>query len=140
MSTSHRILVVDDNEDAAETIATLLELWGHRTATAHNGPDALDMARRFGPDLAFLDIGLPGMSGYEVARRFRAEPALERTVLVALTGWGNEDDRRRSREAGFDFHLTKPAEPSAIHAALVQLLAVRSQPTTGDGDGSDPRT
>ena len=98
------------------------------------------MARRFGPDLAFLDIGLPGMSGYEVARRFRAEPALERTVLVALTGWGNEDDRRRSREAGFDFHLTKPAEPSAIHAALVQLLAVRSQPTTGDGDGSDPRT
>jgi len=140
VSTSHRILVVDDNEDAAETIATLLELWGHRTATAHNGPDALDMARRFGPDLAFLDIGLPGMSGYEVARRFRAEPALERTVLVALTGWGNEDDRRRSREAGFDFHLTKPAEPSAIHAALVQLLAVRSQPTTGDGDGSDPRT
>jgi CheY-like chemotaxis protein len=118
---SRRVLVVDDNADAADSLSELLALSGHETATARSGPDALDRAARFRPELVFLDIGLPGMSGYEVARTLRADPTCGEAVLVALTGWGSEEDRRKSAEAGFDFHLVKPVETGQIAGLLAKL-------------------
>ena len=118
--TGRRILIVDDNEEAAELLAILLGLRGHQTRIAYDGPSALAVAASFGPDVAFLDIGLPGMSGHELARRFRADPALAGTLLIALTGWGGQEDRRRTREAGFDHHLTKPADAASIEGILAQ--------------------
>jgi signal transduction histidine kinase/ActR/RegA family two-component response regulator len=119
-----RVLVVDDNEDAAETLAMLLSLSGYETRTAFDGPDALSAAKQFQPHVVFLDIGLPGMSGYEVARRLRGVAGLEAARLIALTGWGTEDDQRKSRDAGFDAHLTKPVEPSAVDEVLARFLGV----------------
>jgi PAS domain S-box-containing protein len=113
-----RILVVDDNHDAAECLSMLLEISGHSTRMAHSGPDALSAAIEFQPDIAFLDIGLPGMDGYEVARRIRQDPDLHGITLVALTGWGSDEDRRRSSEAGFDHHLTKPVETDTVESLL----------------------
>ena len=113
-----RVLVVDDNVDGAESLAMLLQLSGHETRTVHTGPDALTAASEFRPDVVFLDIGLPGMNGYEVAKRLRLEVELNETVIVALTGWGSEDDRKRAREAGFDGHLTKPVDPAAVREIL----------------------
>lgn len=119
-----RVLVVDDNVDAAEMLAMLLELEGHSTTTAHDGREALAVARAFRPEIVFLDIGLPGMSGYEVAQALRREPGLAGAMLVALTGWGSEDDKRKSREAGFDVHLTKPIEPDAIADVIAQFSSL----------------
>ena len=116
-----RVLVVDDNTDGADMLAMMLELSGHKTQIAYSGLDALETAVAFRPEVIFLDIGLPGLSGYEVARRFRATPALSPMLLVALTGWGSEEDRRRSKEAGFDIHLTKPVEPAAIDDVMARL-------------------
>jgi len=116
-----RLLVVDDNQDAASTLAMLLKLQGHEVQTAYSGPAALEMVKRSAPDVVFLDIGMPGMDGYEVARRIRQEPGLERIVLAALTGWGQQEDRRRTAEAGFDHHLVKPPELSALDAVLTGL-------------------
>jgi CheY-like chemotaxis protein len=113
-----RVLVVDDNVDAAETIARLVKIWGHDVQTAHNGPAALDAVHRFHPDLVLLDIGLPGMSGYEVARQIRAQSEFRELVLAALTGYGQDEDRRRADEAGFNFHLTKPADPKRLEALV----------------------
>jgi two-component system CheB/CheR fusion protein len=104
-----RMLIVDDNRDAAETMAMLQELRGHQTLTAHAGADAIIAAAAFLPEVVLLDIGLPGMDGFEVARRLRAMPALAGSFLVALTGCGSEEDRERAKEAGFDEHLVKPA-------------------------------
>jgi CheY-like chemotaxis protein/two-component sensor histidine kinase len=113
-----RVLVCDDNEDAAESLATLLELRGHQVRVCHDGPAALEAAPAFGPDVVVLDIGLPnGMDGYEVARRLRSDGQAS-AFLVALTGYGQEDDRRRSGEAGFDAHLTKPVEPKVLAELL----------------------
>ena len=117
-----RVLVVDDNVDGAQSLARVLQICGHDTRTAHDGPEALDAARLFQPEVVLLDIGLPGMNGYEVAKRLRADPALSGALVVALTGWGSEDDKRQSKEAGFDFHLTKPVEVSAI----ANILAIGS--------------
>jgi len=114
-----RILVVDDNVDGAESLAMMLEFDGHETATAHAGPAALQAAADFRPDVIFLDIGLPGMNGYEVAESLRGRGSA--AVLVALTGWGSEDDKRRAREAGFDFHLTKPAEAAEVGRLLTGM-------------------
>jgi len=114
-----RVLVVDDNVDAAESLAVLLRLAGQDVRVRHDGAAALDAARADRPDVIFLDIGMPGMDGYEVARRLRGDPALRGAVLVALTGWGQEEDRRRSREAGFDHHIVKPVEPDAVQSLLV---------------------
>lgn len=116
-----RVLVVDDNTDGADLLAMMLELSGHQTRIAYSGLEALETAADFRPEVIFLDIGLPGLNGYEVARRFRATPALSPMLLVALTGWGSEEDRRRSKEAGFDIHLTKPVEPAAIDDVMARL-------------------
>lgn len=116
---SRKILIVDDNRDAASSLAMLLELSGNRTESAFDGLSAIETAARFQPDVILLDIGLPGINGYEVARRMRAEPWGKKLKLVAVTGWGQAEDRERSREAGFDAHLVKPID----HAALMKLLA-----------------
>jgi len=116
-----RILVVDDNLDGAESLSMLLGLAGHATRTAHNGPDALTAAAEFKPEVVFLDIGLPGMNGYEVARKLRSAPDFASTTLIALTGWGSEDDKARARAAGFDFHLTKPVDAAQVQSLLGRL-------------------
>jgi CheY-like chemotaxis protein/two-component sensor histidine kinase len=120
-SSRHRILVVDDNRDAAETMAELLGLTGNDLRTAHDGIEAVEVAAEFRPHVVLLDIGLPRMDGYEVARKIREQPWSSGTVLVALTGWGQEEDRRRSREAGFDHHLIKPVEPEALLELLTAV-------------------
>jgi two-component system CheB/CheR fusion protein len=117
------VLVVDDNRDAAESLALLLQAVGHEVRTCHDGPSALEAAAEFGPDTVLLDIGLPGMDGYEVARRLRALPATERALLVALTGYGQEEDQRRARAAGCDHHLIKPADLEALSALLASAPA-----------------
>jgi CheY-like chemotaxis protein len=121
-----RVLVVDDNLDAAESLVALLEVLGHTTAVAHDGMQGLEAAREFVPDLVFLDIGLPGMSGYEVARAIRRTAALREVVLIALTGWGAQSDQQQSHEAGFDQHLTKPVSLEALEQALA--AAARALP------------
>jgi two-component system CheB/CheR fusion protein len=118
---SRRILVVDDNIDAAETLAVLLRMAGHEVRTAHDGPAALDAARTYQPEVVLLDIGMPAMDGYEVARRVRQVPGMEKVLLVALTGYGQEDDRRRSRDAGIDHHLVKPADMEALQAVVAGM-------------------
>jgi PAS domain S-box-containing protein len=118
--TSHRVLVVDDNVDAAESLAMFLRLSAQEVRVAYNGPDALAQAATFQPELVILDIGLPGMDGYEVAKRLRAHPVNHDALLVALTGWGQDEDRRRSRAAGFDHHLVKPVDPATLQRFLVQ--------------------
>lgn len=122
-----RILVVDDNVDAALTLAELLALEGHETHVAHDGPSAVDAARRLVPDVAILDIGLPGFDGLEVARRLRADPALRGVLLVALSGWVQPDDRARSREAGFDHHLAKPVPLRSLELVLLEGLRDRGR-------------
>jgi CheY-like chemotaxis protein len=123
-----RILVVDDNRDAAECLSMLLEISGHATQMAHTGPEAIATAMEFHPDVVFLDIGLPGMDGYEVAQRLRDDPALSASTLIAVTGWGSDEDRRRAAEAGFDFHLTKPLESSAVQTLLARAGAGSNRP------------
>jgi signal transduction histidine kinase/DNA-binding response OmpR family regulator len=113
-----RVLVVDDNHDAADALASLLEKDGHHVRRAHDGPAALAAADAFGPDAVVLDLGLPGMDGYEVARRLRSKTRANKPLLVAVSGYGMEEDRRKSRQAGFDHHLIKPAELSALRSAL----------------------
>jgi PAS domain S-box-containing protein len=113
-----KILVVDDNEDAAESLAALLSISGHETRMAHDGPDALQQAERFHPDIVFLDIGMPTLDGHETARLIRQQPWGKEMVLIALTGWGQSEDRRRSKEAGFNHHLVKPADPAMVQKLL----------------------
>jgi CheY-like chemotaxis protein len=115
---SVRVLVVDDNRDAADTLSMLLEVLGHRAQVAHDGGAALDVVLDFRPQVVFLDIGMPGMSGYEVAEAIRNDRRFDQPLLVALTGWGSEDDRERTRAAGFDLHLTKPVDLGAIEKML----------------------
>lgn len=117
-----RILVADDNADAANSLGKLLSrFYGQDVRVAHDGPSALEVAREFRPEFALLDIGMPGMDGYEVARRLREMPEAEGAVLVALTGWGQDSDRQRSAQAGFDRHLVKPVEPEALRGLLADL-------------------
>jgi CheY-like chemotaxis protein len=118
-----RILVVDDNADAAQSLATLLKLRGHEVQVALGGREALAAARAAPPELVFLDIGMPEIDGYEVARQLRAELNGDTMGLIAVTGWGTEQDRRRSKEAGFDFHLTKPVGLAAVEQVMEKLAA-----------------
>jgi CheY-like chemotaxis protein len=127
-SGSHaRILVADDNRDAAASLATLLSLDGHDIRVANDGEQALDEAERFHPDVALLDIGMPKKNGYEVARELRSSPWGHDMLLVAVTGWGQSEDKRRAREAGFDQHFTKPLDLDALTAFLAHALATRSR-------------
>jgi len=114
----HRILVVDDNRDAALSLAMMLKIMGHETETAHDGIEALEAAPSFHPDLILLDIGMPRLNGYDTARRIRQVEWGKNLMLVALTGWGQDQDRRMSQEAGFDFHLVKPVELSELEKIL----------------------
>jgi len=123
-----RVLLADDNADAVALLCDILELEGHSVEVAANGLAAVETAVRFVPDVAFLDIGMPGLNGYEVARRLRATPALAATRLVAVTGWGTQDDRARSEAAGFDDHLTKPVGLDALRAIIAACGAQTSRP------------
>jgi CheY-like chemotaxis protein len=114
MDTPRRVLVIDDNVDSAEMLAEFMTMKGHDVRMALTGPEALLVFDRFRPDVVLLDIGLPGMNGYEVAQRIRELPSGGRTLLVALTGFGQSADRDRTAQAGFDIHLVKPVEPEAI--------------------------
>jgi PAS domain S-box-containing protein len=117
-----RILVVDDNPDSARTMAMLLRRsWGQEVEVAHDGPGAIEVALTFRPELLLLDLGLPGMSGYEVARHLRQRPEFAGTLIVAMTGWGQDSDRQRSAQAGFDHHLVKPVDPEALRSLLAAL-------------------
>ncbi len=116
-----RILIVDDNADGAESLSMLLNVSGHETAIALNGPEGLVKARMIRPEVVFLDIGLPGMNGYDVAKQLRLEDCCSRAVLVAMTGWGSEEDRRRSKEAGFDYHMTKPVDLAQLDTLLSKV-------------------
>jgi len=122
-SRSLRVLVVDDNHDAADSLALLLRLSAGEVRVAHSGQEALELLGGYRPDVALLDIGMPGMSGYELAARIRRRPELQPIVLIALTGWGQDDDRRRSHEAGFDHHLVKPVAPRTLQSLLGSLRA-----------------
>jgi CheY-like chemotaxis protein len=115
-----RVLVVDDNVDSAESLSQCLNILGYRTVTAHDGLAAVRFAESFQPNVALLDIGLPHVSGYEAARRIRALPGNERLLIVALSGWGQEEDRRKSKAAGFDHHFVKPVDIDALTSLLVE--------------------
>jgi CheY-like chemotaxis protein len=115
--------VVEDNVDAAESLATILRLWGHDVRVVHDGLDAVDAARSYLPEVVLLDIGLPGLDGYQVAERLRGEKGLETTLLVAMTGYGQPEDRRRSAEAGIHHHFVKPVEPFVLRNLLAEVAA-----------------
>jgi CheY-like chemotaxis protein len=130
-----RVLIVDDNEDSAESLAILLQLSGHETHVAHDGVEATDIAQCVRPDVILLDIGLPGLNGYEVCRRIRAQPWGSAVTLVAVTGWGQQEDRQRAREAGFDTHVVKPVE----HEDLLKLLDLLPPSQTIGGEEKPDR-
>jgi CheY-like chemotaxis protein/anti-sigma regulatory factor (Ser/Thr protein kinase) len=121
LAKSQRILVVDDNRDAADSLGALLRVLGADVRIVHDGAAALDAFAEFHPSVTLLDLGMPGIDGYEVARRIRARPDARRAALIALTGWGQERDRRRTSEAGFDCHLIKPVDIDTVAAALASL-------------------
>ena len=140
---SRRLLIVDDNRDALESLATLMQMAGHRTEMAEDGERALELAARCAPDVVLLDLGLPRIDGYEVARRIRAAPWGKSLVLVALTGWGQEEDRRRTREAGFDSHMVKPLNLEALFEYLERLPPAGGKldpAVPGSGAGRTVRT
>jgi PAS domain S-box-containing protein len=116
-----RILVVDDNKDSAASLSKMLELTGNEVRTAHDGLQAVEAARTFQPEVVLLDIGLPKLNGYDAARRIRALPGGQSMFLIALTGWGQDEDKRRSAEAGFNLHLVKPMDPAALENLLAGL-------------------
>jgi len=112
---------VDDNRDGARSLGRLLNLLGAEVQVVHDGPAALDVIPSYAPTVVLLDIGMPGMDGYEVARRIREQPAGRELMLIALTGWGQEADRRRTRQAGFNHHLLKPADITALESLLMSM-------------------
>jgi CheY-like chemotaxis protein len=116
-----RILVIDDNVDAARTLAALCKHLGHEVDLAHDGPSGLEAARRLRPDIVFADLVLPGFDGHELARQLRQEPAFREVVMIAVSGFGSDEDRQRSREAGFDHHLVKPVDPAFLNSLLSGL-------------------
>jgi CheY-like chemotaxis protein len=123
LSSPLRVLVVDDWPDTAESMAVLLRLWGHDVRIAHDGPAALAVAAVYRPDVVLLDVGLPGMDGYQVAQQMRNDPRLREAFLISLTGYGQDSDLWRSREAGCDRHLLKPVDPEVLE----RLLAARRE-------------
>jgi signal transduction histidine kinase/CheY-like chemotaxis protein len=134
----HRILVADDNRDAADSLAYMLRVAGHDVRTAYDGQQALDLAEAFRPAIALLDLGMPRVNGYETARRLRGEPFGEDVLLIALTGWGQPDDRSRSLAAGFDHHVVKPLDPSMLSRLFSPATGADLPPAWGRGSGSAP--
>ncbi|MGC4062938.1 MAG: ATP-binding protein [Aquabacterium sp.] len=124
-SVSKRILVADDNKDAAASLALLLEMHGHQVITAHDGVEAVDMAKRFLPDIVFLDLGMPLLDGFGAVRQMRQTDVTKNAVVVALTGWGQDSDRKRTQEAGFDHHLVKPIELDSLDRLLDEVAGGR---------------
>ena len=118
---SKRVLIIEDNVDAAESLAELLKLWGHTVRLAHSGQTGIDAAVGYRSDVVLLDIGLPGMNGYEVAERLRQCPDLQTTCIVAVTGYGQDADVERARATGFDHHLTKPVDPERLRSLVGAL-------------------
>ena len=114
-----RILVVDDNFDSADSLARLLKLKQHEICVAHSGPEAVHALQKFQPEIAILDLGMPGMDGFQLARQMRGSPGGDAIKLVALTGWGGPEDRERTQAAGFDHHLVKPITSEDLHAVTV---------------------
>jgi DNA-binding response OmpR family regulator len=121
-----RILVVDDNRDSADSLAMMLRIMGNEIRTAYDGEEAVAAAGEFRPDVVLLDIGLPKLNGYEACRHIREQPWSKSVVLIAMTGWGQEEDRRRSQEAGFDKHMVKPVDPQALMNLLRELDGVKT--------------
>ena len=116
-----RILVVDDNHDSALSLAMMLSIMGHETRTAHDGESAVETAETFLPEVILLDIGLPKLNGYEVAQRIREKPWGASMFLIAVTGWGQDEDRQRSSEVGLNVHMVKPVEPSELEKLLAAI-------------------
>jgi two-component system CheB/CheR fusion protein len=127
------VLVVDDNQDAADSVATLIELRGHRVWVTYDGPSALAIAAERSPEVVLLDIGLPGMNGYEVATRLRDLAATRSSTIVALTGYGQEQDRRRSAQARFDAHLVKPVDAETLYELIETARPASAIPGAGPG-------
>ena len=121
-----RILVVDDNHDSALSLAMMLSIMGHETRTAHDGESAVETAESFLPEVVLLDIGLPKLNGYEVAQRIREQAWGASMFLIAVTGWGQEEDRQRSSEVGLNVHMVKPVEPAALERLFAELRRKQS--------------
>ena len=119
-----KILVVDDNHDSALSMAMMLQIMGHETRTAHDGESAVSTAETFLPEVVLLDIGLPKLNGYEVAQRIRGQDWGQSMFLIAVTGWGQDEDRQRSSEVGLNLHMVKPVEPAALEKLLATLPTV----------------
>jgi two-component system CheB/CheR fusion protein len=122
-----RVLVVDDNRDAATTLALLLRARGHEVQVANDGHAALELAESFRPQVVLLDIGLPGIDGYEVARRLRSSPRTRDILIVAISGYGQDEDRKRSQQVGFDFHLVKPVDPAVLQSLLTSATVAAAE-------------
>lgn len=131
-----RVLVVDDNRAAARSLTMLLRIWGYLVETAHDGPAALQVADQACPEVVLLDIGLPGIDGYQVARQLRQRPGMDRTLIVAVTGYGQEEDRHRAQQAGFDHHLIKPVDPSLLREFLDQSTRTAPRPLKPAAEGT----
>jgi two-component system, chemotaxis family, CheB/CheR fusion protein len=131
-SSARRVLVIDDNKPAADSLAKLLRFTGHEVRTAYDGPTGIELARVQAPDVVFCDIGMPGMSGWEVARLLRRDLGLQNALLVALTGYGMEDDKHRSQEAAFNVHLVKPAVLDDLQKLLARPILRLARPLHAD--------
>ena len=119
------VLIVDDNADTTETAALLFAAWDHEIRVAHTGPEALQVASDFEPEIILLDIGLPEIDGYEVARRLRQDPRFKDTLMIAMSGYGQNTDQQRSREAGFDEHLVKPVDLERLNQLLSEKVGLK---------------
>ncbi len=128
---TRRVLIVDDNRDAAASLGMMLSLLGHEVRTAHDGLEAIELAEAFRPEVILLDIGLPRLNGYDTCQRLREQSWGRGIFIVALTGWGQDDDRRRSQEAGFDYHLLKPVDFAVLERLLAGTLDTRTQDRVG---------
>ena len=113
--------MVDDNEAAAKTIGWMLEMYDHDVRLAHNGPTAIEIAKAYLPDVVLLDIGLPGMNGYEICQAMKSMPEFKDSVFIAQTGWGQKEHRQRSHEAGFKYHLVKPVDAILLQNILTEM-------------------
>lgn len=121
-----RILIVDDNRDGADSLAMMLKMFGNETKTAYDGEQAVELCMNYEPDVLLLDLGLPKLNGYDACRQIRQQSSRKPPVIIAQTGWGQEEDRQRTREAGFDYHMVKPIDPAALMSLLSGLAENKS--------------